>query len=121
MSARHISGAGEVQGWAVHGPLKCTPGWSSERRGDLVQSLSTVGVRNLGGSDSSAEGPGWTNRWCICSVAIEHCRVTTLGRDGALKACERETHHKDGISLGPWKMTTLMGYSCKGSENNVVG
>jgi len=36
----------------------------SERR-ETVRSLSTVGVRNLRGADSSTRGPSWTNRWCM--------------------------------------------------------
>nr|AOE06182.1 hypothetical protein [uncultured bacterium] len=49
-------------------PIKVARELGSERR-ETVRSLSTVGVRNLSGSDSSTRGPSWTNLWCICCSA----------------------------------------------------
>ena len=45
-------------------PIKVVRELGSERR-ETVRSLSTVGVRNLRGADSSTRGPSWTNRWCM--------------------------------------------------------
>ena len=49
-------------------PIKVARELGSERR-ETVRSLSTVGVRNLRGSDSSTRGPSWTHLWCICCLA----------------------------------------------------
>ena len=59
MSARHILGLEKVPRVGLFA-IKVARELGSERR-ETVQSLSTVGVRNLSGSDSSTRGPSWTN------------------------------------------------------------
>src|SRR5690606_4792764 len=60
-------------------PIKVARELGSERR-ETVRSLSTVGVTNLRGSDSSTRGPSWTNLWFISCAA--RCIAEELRWDG---------------------------------------